>query len=236
MRRQARSGPPMWRHGGRIDTDVTTISLPGASLRETGAVAATERHPPSAVRREGACGYSDHRRRRRLRAPGTQRARGRSLCRDDIVETCLDASPDEPVVRRVVLDANGCVLALVVPGGPPSDVVRSAREGRVRSILSKELVDQAAQALARLGFPPPAVADARADPRDLTDVAPSEWQVVFAVEEFVNRLLGWAAAGGADAIVIGDRRHWLRFGADAGIPRLDPTASWLTSGQVMGWV
>lgn len=167
---------------------MTTISLLGAFLRETGGVAATEHHTPSALRREGACGYIDDRRRRRLRAPGAQRTQGLGLNRDDIVEARLDASPDEPAVRSVVLDANECVLALVVPGGPPSDGVRSVREGRVRSILSEESVDHVTPALTRLGFPSPAVADARAELPEPADSVPSERLMVIAAEESDDRV------------------------------------------------
>jgi len=119
---------------------------------------------------------------------------------------------------RVVLDTNILISALVFPGGPPEAVYRSALEGRIELVTSPPLLAELGRVLVEKfgweeGFVSAAVAQAA---RTAAIVRPERRLNVVRDDPADDRVLEAPSAGGAEAIVSGDR-HLLRLRAWEGI-------------------
>lgn len=55
-------------------------------------------------------------------------------------------------MRRVVVDPGVLVSAIITPAGPPAEIVRAAREGRLELVVSPHLLAELAAVLAREKF------------------------------------------------------------------------------------
>ena len=124
---------------------------------------------------------------------------------------------------RVVLDTNVLVSALLLPQSLPDRVVTLARQGRVQSVTSKELLEELRRVLKeKLKFE--------------TDQIESALELIFSHSEIVtpaqplriirsdpsdNRVLECALEGLATAIVTGDH-HLLELGKFRHMPILSP--------------
>ncbi len=107
---------------------------------------------------------------------------------------------------RVVFDTNILVSALVLPGGRADEALTRVVEGTDRLLLSKPILDELLDVLAR---------KFSRDREQLARVAVgleelAEWvrparRITAAADEPDNRILECASAGRADAIVTGDK-------------------------------
>ena len=130
-------------------------------------------------------------------------------------------------VRRVVIDANVWVSAAGCQGSVPDQIIALVRSGEIRSVLTQDLINQVIRRLARPPFniPSDLVEDFEDEMRTMSDiVVPGFDLAVITAKSSDNRELEAAIAGGADAIITGDRRHLLPLGHYDGIPILTPAA------------
>ncbi len=114
---------------------------------------------------------------------------------------------------RVVLDTNVLVSALIFPGGSPEFVYRLAIEGRIELVSSRTLLAELGAVLgSKFGWDPRRVEQVVAQiARIATVVEPLIEIAQVAADPADNRVLEAAGAGGAAAIVSGDR-HLLSLG------------------------
>jgi uncharacterized protein len=112
-------------------------------------------------------------------------------------------------VRRLVLDPGVLVSAIITPAGPPAELLRAAREGRIDLVVSPRLLAELAGVLSREKFRAylsldevgeyveglALLAETVADPREIPSVSrgPAD-----------DYLLALAGAAAANAIVTGD--------------------------------
>jgi uncharacterized protein len=112
-------------------------------------------------------------------------------------------------VLRVVVDPGVLVSAIITPAGPPAEIVRAAREGRLELIVSPHLLAELALVLAREKFRPYlSVAEAQEYVEGLArlaaNVADPEVRQPVARDPGDDYLISLAEAGGASALVSGD--------------------------------
>jgi putative PIN family toxin of toxin-antitoxin system len=131
-------------------------------------------------------------------------------------------------MRRVVLDTNVLVSALLVPVGRPADILKAWRSGALEMAVSVAILDELSDVLGRpdvlrrFGV---SLADARqaaADVRSKIKPYPGK-AIVGAVpnDPRDDHVISAAVEAGADCIVTGDR-HLLDLGSYEGIPILTP--------------
>ncbi|MBX6378039.1 MAG: putative toxin-antitoxin system toxin component, PIN family [Clostridia bacterium] len=126
-------------------------------------------------------------------------------------------------VRAIVLDTNVLVSALLTPLGTPARLLDAVLARRVRVLFDDRILAEYGEVLARerFGFDPD-------DVGALLDFLKSEGQAVVAPPQGVVlpdpddvMFVEVALAGGADAIVTGNRSHF-PDGMCRGIPVLSP--------------
>lgn len=126
-------------------------------------------------------------------------------------------------MRRIVIDANVWVSAILNPTSIPDQVIELVRSREMESILSQPLIDQVIRTLTRLRVSDARIGTAISDLIGIsTLVTPDQVLTVITTKESDNRVLECAVAGGADVIVTGDRKHLLRLGNYDGIPIISP--------------
>jgi uncharacterized protein len=126
---------------------------------------------------------------------------------------------------KVVADTNVLVSALIFPGGLPEAVYRLALEGKIELVTSRPLLAELGRVLAeKFGWEPEQAEEAVALLVRLAEIVePSETISDVDADPADNRVLEAAAAGGAAAIVSGDR-HLLELKAWRGVPITTPAA------------
>jgi putative PIN family toxin of toxin-antitoxin system len=124
---------------------------------------------------------------------------------------------------KVVADTNVLVSALIFPGGPPEAVYRLALEGKIEIVTSRPLLAELGRVLTeKFGWEPERAEEAVAQLVRLAEIVePSETIADVDADPADNRVLEAAAAGGAAAIVCGDR-HLLELKAWRGVPITTP--------------
>jgi putative PIN family toxin of toxin-antitoxin system len=130
---------------------------------------------------------------------------------------------------KVVADTNVLVSALIFPGGAPETVYRLALEGRIELITSRPLLVELGRVLtAKFGWDAVSAEEAVAELIRIAHlVEPQQPIAEIESDSTDNRVLEAASAGGADAIVSGDR-HLLALGSWRGIA-IEAPASFLTT-------
>lgn len=120
---------------------------------------------------------------------------------------------------RVVFDTNVLISALLWPRRAPASAVGLARHGRVRSLVSKPLLDEFRQVLQeKLRFEPGVVERAIEILVDHSEtIEPRHALHVVKADPDDDRVLECALEGKADIIVTGDR-HLLALKSFQGIP------------------
>lgn len=123
-------------------------------------------------------------------------------------------------MRRIVLDTNVLVSALLSPNGPPARLLAAVKDGDVTLITSEEQLQELHRVLYRLNAQVrPDEAESLVDglravgviATDLPDVDDSP-------DPDDNQILATAIAGGADVIVSGDKKHMLSVGRVSAVP------------------
>lgn len=123
-------------------------------------------------------------------------------------------------MRRIVLDTNVLVSALLSPNGPPARLLAAVKDGDVTLITSEEQLQELHRVLYRLNAQVrPDEAESLVDglravgviATDLPDVDDSP-------DPDDNQILATAIAGGADVIVSGDKKHMLSVGRVGAVP------------------
>jgi putative PIN family toxin of toxin-antitoxin system len=108
---------------------------------------------------------------------------------------------------RVVFDTNVLVSALVLPGSRADLALGRVATGRDHLLLSRPLLDELLSVMARkFGREPEELARIALFLDELGEVVEPRERVRVLDDEPDNRLLECALAGGAEAIVSGDRR------------------------------
>lgn len=118
---------------------------------------------------------------------------------------------------RVVLDTNIYISALVLPGGQAEKAVHAAAEGRYELLISKPIIHEVLEVLARK-FARDAEELARVALflADLGESVQPRRRVRLLRDDPDNRVLECAFAGHADLIVTGDRAM-LKLGTTRGV-------------------
>lgn len=123
-------------------------------------------------------------------------------------------------MRRIVLDTNVLVSALLSPNGPPARLLAAVKDGDVTLITSEAQLQELHRVLYRLNAQVrPDEAESLVDglravgviATDLPDVDDSP-------DPDDNQILATAIAGGADVIVSGDKKHMLSVGRVGAVP------------------
>ena len=125
---------------------------------------------------------------------------------------------------RVVIDTNVLVSALLVPGGVPDQCVQLAIARRFRWLVDQRIIAEYREVLRRREFGFAAEGVAR-----ILDVIEQDCDRVIAAplplrlpDESDVPFLEVAAAGGADAIVTGNVRHFAIAGGRLAVPIVSP--------------
>jgi uncharacterized protein len=107
---------------------------------------------------------------------------------------------------KVVFDTNILVSALVFPGGRADQALRQIIEGKDQLLTSKAILDELLGILARkFSRNAEELAHVAVFLSDLSIVAKPRRKLAILADEPDNRILECALAGGADAIVTGDK-------------------------------
>lgn len=107
---------------------------------------------------------------------------------------------------RVVLDTNVFVSALVFPGGNASVALDRVLDGRDALVLSKPIIDETIGILARkFGRHAEELARTALFLTDIAELIAPDVELAVFTDEPDNRVLECAVAGGASAIVTGDK-------------------------------
>ena len=124
---------------------------------------------------------------------------------------------------RVVLDTN-VVISAIFWRGPPHTILEACVEGRLRLVCSMEILDEYARVLSEptFGASPEEVGYWTSLLLRLADfVVPAVIEPVVLADPSDDMFLACAMAGGAQAIVSGDK-HLARLRAFEGIPIFSP--------------
>jgi uncharacterized protein len=118
---------------------------------------------------------------------------------------------------RVVFDSNILISALVFPGKQAEKAVLRIIENRDQLLISKPIVDEVLEVLARkFAREPEELARVAVLLADLADMVRPRRRVRVLRDEADNRILECAVAGGADSIITGDQAM-LELGSFEGI-------------------
>ncbi|MBI2403814.1 MAG: putative toxin-antitoxin system toxin component, PIN family [Gemmatimonadetes bacterium] len=118
---------------------------------------------------------------------------------------------------RAVFDSNIFVSALAIPGGRATAAVENVAEGRVQLVISKAIIHEVLDVLARkFGRDPEELARVAVFLSDLAEVVNPRIRIEALRDEPDNRVLECAVTGGADVIVTGDQ-PMLKLGDYEGI-------------------
>ena len=107
---------------------------------------------------------------------------------------------------KVVYDTNIYVSALAIPGGQAERAIALALEGRVKVCISKPIVHETLRILAtKFARAPDPLARTAIFLTDLGESVAPRSKLAVLSDEPDNRILEYAVAGRADAIVTGDK-------------------------------
>jgi putative PIN family toxin of toxin-antitoxin system len=107
---------------------------------------------------------------------------------------------------KVVFDTNIFISALILPGGKADEAIMRIIDGADTLHISRDIIDEVLTVLARkIGKDPEALSEVAVKLAEIgLLVSPAEKMNVFD-DESDNRILECAMAGGAEAIVTGDK-------------------------------
>ena len=106
---------------------------------------------------------------------------------------------------RVVFDSNILISALVFPGKQAEKAILRIIENRDRLLISKPIIDEVLEVLARkFAREPEELARVAVLLADMADMVRPRRRVGVLEDEADNRILECAVTGGADSIVTGD--------------------------------
>jgi uncharacterized protein len=118
---------------------------------------------------------------------------------------------------RVVFDSNILISALVFPGKQAEKAILRIIEGRERLLVSKPILDEVLEVLARkFARDPEELARVAVLLSELGDMVRPKRRIRKLKDDADNRILECAASGAADLIVTGDQ-DFLDLGAFEGI-------------------
>lgn len=112
---------------------------------------------------------------------------------------------------KVVFDTNIFISALIFPGGKAEEAIMRIINGEDTLLISRDIVDEILTVLARkFSKDPEALSEVAVNLAEISVlVSPTEKLQVFD-DESDNRILECALAGGAEAIVTGDKAMLMR--------------------------
>jgi putative PIN family toxin of toxin-antitoxin system len=124
---------------------------------------------------------------------------------------------------RVVLDANVYISALLVGRGC-EEILTLGRTGVLQVLSSPEIIDEVASVLRRkFHWSPADIRPLLDEARDLCRMIPFDpAEVEFPADPADAKILACGAAGKADVIVTGDKKHLLPLKRYRGIPIVSP--------------
>ena len=129
---------------------------------------------------------------------------------------------------KAVYDTNIFISALTLPGGSAETALTLAAEGRVQLVISKPIIHEVLDVLARkFGREPEELARVAVFLADLAQMIEPKRRLKVLRDDPDNRVLECAQAGGAQAIVTGDKAM-LELGEYRGI-RIMSLRAFLTS-------
>lgn len=107
---------------------------------------------------------------------------------------------------KAVFDTNIFVSALAIPGGQSQRAVERVIEGKISLCISKEIVHETLEVLARkFARSPEELSRTAVFLTDLAELVTPNLKLAVVSDEPDNRILECAVAGHADVIVTGDR-------------------------------
>jgi putative PIN family toxin of toxin-antitoxin system len=117
---------------------------------------------------------------------------------------------------RLVVDTNVLISALLAEHSLPAQLIRLWREGRFDLLTSAEQLDELRRVTRypkiRERLAPPLAGRLINELRDLATLVVNLPAVTISLDPDDNYLLAMAAAGAADFLVTGDKRHLLALG------------------------
>ena len=127
-------------------------------------------------------------------------------------------------MRKICLDTNVFISALLFPGGAPEEIIFLVKQGALELITSKDILAETDRVLTeKFGLQPRVNARIIKTIKEIsTCVTPSEKIVVIKSDPPDNRVLECAVEGMTDFIISGDKRHLQKLGKFRGIPILGP--------------
>lgn len=118
---------------------------------------------------------------------------------------------------KAVFDTNIFISALVIPGGRAAAALESVAEGRVQLLISKAIIHEVLDVLARkFGRDAEELSRVAVFLSELGEIVSARMTIRVLKDDPDNRILECAVAAGADVIVTGDQ-PMLSLGAHEGI-------------------
>ena len=113
-------------------------------------------------------------------------------------------------MRRVVIDTNVVVSALLKPGGLEDRILKLALTGRLQMYVSKAVLDEYAEVLQRRKFKlrPVEAELVLAKIREVASMVQPTSKLSVSADEPDNRFLECAEAAAADYLVTGNTKHF----------------------------
>jgi len=129
-------------------------------------------------------------------------------------------------MRRVVLDSNVWLSALLFPAGVCADLLQQLREHRALLVTSEAILHEVDGVLRRkFDYSAEESAAVTGEIKLMSElIEPTIRLNAIKQDEADNRVLECAIAGQANLIISGDTRHLLPLGAFRGIPIQSPRA------------
>jgi len=127
-------------------------------------------------------------------------------------------------LRKICLDTNVFISALLFPGGAPEEIIFLVKQGTLELITSEDILAETKGVLTqKFGIRPRVSAGIIKSIREIsTCVSPSKKIIVIKADPPDNRVLECAVEGEADFIISGDKHHLQELGKFRGIPILGP--------------
>ena len=123
---------------------------------------------------------------------------------------------------KVVVDTNVLVSATLF-GGNPEKIMDLAREGKIKLIISEEILGEFKEVLKRkFGFSPDYAELTASDIKEISSLVIPTQKVDVVKEEADNRILECGIEGKVQYIISGDKRHLLPLKEFKGIKIVSP--------------
>jgi putative PIN family toxin of toxin-antitoxin system len=127
-------------------------------------------------------------------------------------------------LRKICLDTNVFISALLFPGGAPEEIIFLVKQGVLELTTSEDILAETSRVLTqKFSILPRVSAGIIKTLREISIcVTPSEKISIIKADPPDNRILECAVEGEVDFIISGDKHHLLKLGKFRGIPILGP--------------